>query len=475
MLFNSISFGIFLIIVFALYWIVPNKFRTILLFISSCYFYMSWNPKYILLIFFMITVSYFSGKIIQRSDNKRKRKAILTLTICLCIGALFFFKYFNFISDNIVNLAKLLSIQLQPVTLDILLPVGISFYTFQTLSYVIDIYRGKVEEERNFIVFATFISFFPQLVAGPIERSTDLLPQIKSEKRFSYENASYGLKLMAWGFFKKLAIANLVAPYVDKAYSSIASCTGFDILFMMPMFAIQIYCDFSGYSDIAIGTARLFGIKLSKNFISPYFANSISDMWHRWHISLSTWLRDYIYIPLGGSRVSKVRRVYNLVITFFVSGLWHGANWTYVIWGLFHGFAQAIAGLFPRRNKKKSGARNLFSMLAVFIFWCVTWVFFRADSITDAFEVFKKLFGSVTNPSTFVHQNIGLTPMIGIEMLVGVIILAIFDYASLRVDVIEWLSKKKTLIRWSVYVLLIWLTVTFMPFDSGAPFVYFQF
>lgn len=303
MLFNSQAFAIFLPIVFILYWKLQHKYRWILLLIASYYFYMSWNPKYVILILLTTFVSFLAGRLLEFETNQRKRKAILLGTLCICLGILFTFKYFNFFSESVTDFLNMLAIPLHPVTVNLLLPVGISFYIFQTLSYVIDVYNRKVPVEHHFGIFATFISFFPQLVAGPIERSQNLLPQITSKQHFDYDNAVSGLRLMAWGFFKKMAIADVVAIYVDAGYSALNSCTGLDLLCLVLFFTIQIYCDFSGYSDIAIGTAKLFGINLMTNFKSPYFSASLKEFWSRWHISLSTWFRDYVYIPLGGADV----------------------------------------------------------------------------------------------------------------------------------------------------------------------------
>lgn len=285
MLFNSLAFAVFLPIVFILYWAVPHKFRWPVLLVSSYYFYMSWNPEYVILIFLTTVVSYGAALGIERAKKKRTKRWILLLALGVCLGILFTFKYFNFFSASVTSLLSLFAIRLSPVTVNLLLPVGISFYTFQTLSYVIDVYRGDVPAERNLGVYAAFVSFFPQLVAGPIERTGNLLPQITSEKTFDQAKASYGLKLMAWGFFKKLAVADVLGSYVDAAYGSLSACTGFDLLTAIVFFTIQIYCDFSGYSDIAVGTAKLLGIDLMTNFKSPYFSLSIKEFWSRWHIS----------------------------------------------------------------------------------------------------------------------------------------------------------------------------------------------
>lgn len=331
MLFNSVSFAIFLPIVFLVYWVLPQNKKWILLLLASYYFYMSWNPKYVVLILLTTTVSYFAALGIEKAKNTKEKKTVLIIAVVFCLGVLFLFKYFNFFSESVILFLRLFSIQLHPLTLKILLPVGISFYTFQSLSYVIDVYRGSISAEKHFGIYATFISFFPQLVAGPIERSNNLLPQIKMHHEFDYSLAMDGIKLMMIGFYKKLVIADIVAVYVDQIYADVYSFKGFDLALVIFLFSMQIYCDFSGYSDIAIGTSKLFGINLMNNFMSPYFAISIKDFWSRWHISLSTWFKDYVYIPLGGNRCSMARRNANLLITFLLSGLWHGANWTYVL------------------------------------------------------------------------------------------------------------------------------------------------
>ncbi|MBQ7576796.1 MAG: MBOAT family protein, partial [Synergistaceae bacterium] len=304
MLFNSLQFAIFFPVVFALYWSLPEKFRVYIILVSSYYFYMSWNAKYVVLILFTTIVSYFAAIMLEKF--RLARKLILVITLLSCLGVLFVFKYFNFISETLVNFLNMFaSIKLHPVTLKLLLPVGISFYTFQTLSYVIDVYKGQEKAEKNFAAYAAFISFFPQLVAGPIERTKNLLPQIKGSHVFKYEQGVYGLKLILWGLFKKMAVADYLAVWVDKIFANVEAYRGFVLIIAVCFFAVQIYCDFSGYTDIARGCAKLMGIELMVNFRSPYFASSIREYWQRWHISLSTWFRDYVYIPLGGSRVSK--------------------------------------------------------------------------------------------------------------------------------------------------------------------------
>lgn len=482
MLFNSLSFAIFLPIVFILYWAVPHKFRWIVLFISSYYFYMCWNVKYVLLILFTTFISYACAIGLEKAEEKKKKKILIVSTMIASLGCLFFFKYFNFVSESIASLLHLFTLQVHPVTLNLLLPVGVSFYTFQTLGYVIDVYRGDVKAERHFGKYATFIAFFPQLVAGPIERTKNLLPQITAEHKFDYEKAVSGLRLMAWGFFKKIVIADTLAVSVDTVYDSLRSYQGFPLLVASVLFSVQIYCDFSGYSDIAIGTARLFGIDLMKNFNSPYFSTSIRDFWARWHISLTSWFRDYLYIPMGGNRVSKRRNVFNVMVTFLGSGLWHGANWTYIVWGGIHGVGQVVQNLlFPKKKKKeaeKKGGRFWIFVVLTFCFATFAWIFFRAESISDAFYVITHMFVGLKNPSQYVSQidvYLGIDKLTLLGMSISVVLLAIYDYLSLKMDVLDCLGKKKTYVRWCIYVVFIIFLIFNIPVTSGQEFIYFQF
>ena len=333
MTFISLEFVIFLIIVFTIYWKIKASYRWMLLFISSYYFYMCWNVEYVGLIFITTYISYICAIKVEKSQSVKEKKRWLFLCLVICLGILFLFKYFNFCFLSISKILGAMSITLHPMTLNLLLPVGISFYTFQTVGYVLDVYRGTIPAERHFGIYATFISFFPQLVAGPIERTVNLLPQIKEDRVFDYSLAVVGLRQMLLGCFKKVVIADNLAIYVDMVYNNLPVYDGGALLFAAVFFSFQIYCDFSGYSDIAIGCAKLFGIKLMTNFDRPYLAMSVKEFWSRWHISLSTWFRDYLYIPLGGNRCGKLCHKINILITFLASGLWHGADWTFVFWG----------------------------------------------------------------------------------------------------------------------------------------------
>ena len=478
MLFNSLPFAIFLPIVFTVYWGLPHKYRWVFLLISSYYFYMSWNAKYVFLILLTTVVSYVMAIALERENDSSKKKAILIISIVLCLGVLFFFKYYSFVGNSFVNLLGLFSIHLDPVTLNLILPVGISFYTFQTLGYVIDVYNDKVPAEHHFGYFATFVSFFPQLVAGPIERTNNLLPQIKSRHYFDYEQATYGLKLMAWGYYKKILIADVLAIYVRHVYDAPQQYAGFSLVLATVLFAVQIYCDFSGYSDIAKGTAKLLGINLTTNFRSPYFSNSFKEFWGRWHISLSTWFRDYIYIPLGGNRVSKLKNARNLLITFLASGLWHGANWTFVIWGGIHGVLQIVEdAIVPGINKKNPGHSAL-RRLVVLTLVTVTWIFFVSNSVADAFYVISHMGEGIASPVSYVirgFEEIGIDRDSLILICGSIFLLAIYDYVSLSHDVIECIGKCNVLVRWSIYVLFVLVLVFFSQKGIAAEFVYFQF
>ncbi len=469
MLFNSLSFAVFLPIVCLLFWLVPQRKRWIVLLLSSYYFYMSWNVKYVVLILFTTVVSYVTAILIEKAEKKKAKLILALAAVVASLSVLFVFKYFNFAFATLVRVCNMISIPLQPFTLQLMLPVGISFYTFQTLSYVLDVYYGKVAAEKHFGKYATFISFFPQLVAGPIERTDHLLTQInQKEYKFRYDNASYGLKLMAWGFFKKLVIADNLAVYVDQIFEDVHYYHGFCMVLAILFFTLQIYCDFSGYSDIAIGCARLFDVELMTNFKSPYFSNSIREFWTRWHISLSTWFRDYVYIPLGGNRVSKFRNCVNVMVTFLVSGLWHGAAFTYVIWGGIHGLLQIMERFFLGKKKMPK--------LVVFLLVAFAWTFFRAQSLSDAVYVLVHMFDGIGQSGylSSVMDIFDLNVFGIVCLLIPIVLLFVYDYVALKVDPIVIISKQKPVIRWVIYYVFVLFVLLFASF-SAQEFVYFQF
>lgn len=475
MLFNSVGYAVFFALVFIIYWSVPNKYRYILLLVCSYYFYMSWNIKYVVLILLTTIVSYISALLMERYQFK---KYILALNCLICLGVLFIFKYFNFFFESLNKLFSITGINRQPISLSLLLPVGISFFTFQTMSYVIDVYRGQIKAECNFCIYATFVSFFPQLVAGPIERPENLLPQFHSDKRFCYEKSVYGCRLIVWGLFKKIAVADIAARYVDSVYQSLDIYQGLPLILAVFLFSVQIYCDFSGYSDIARGSAALLGIDLIENFKSPYFSVSIKEYWRRWHISLSTWFRDYVYIPLGGSRCSGVKRSVNLLITFLASGLWHGANWTFFIWGGVHGLAQIIENMFLKRRKILNISKQLsvLKCIGVFVFVNITWIFFRAETLEDAVYVLKNLFCGMLKLQTVMDINIGLSMTEAFFLILNIMLVAVYDYLSVKKEGILLIGEKPLFIR-VIFGYIIIADILYFALNGGGDnqFVYFQF
>lgn len=474
MLFNSLSYAIFLPLVFIIYWLLPNKYRWILLLIASYYFYMSWNAKYVFLIFITTFTSYLCAILIEK--NREHKKLILTITLLVCLGILFVFKYFNFFFESI---NYLLGNKLHSISLNLLLPVGISFYTFQTLSYCIDVYRGNIKAEKHFGYYATFVSFFPQLVAGPIERPDNLLPQLRKEKEFDYNKAVYGLKLMTVGFFKKIVVADNLAYYVDMVYNDLSYYQGFALVLAAFFFTIQIYCDFSGYSDIAKGSAKLLNIDLMDNFKTPYFSTTIKEFWSRWHISLSSWFKDYVYIPLGGNRCSKLRHYFNLLATFLVSGLWHGANITFVIWGGIHGLLQILEDIFHiKKNTKTYSFTWFIRVILVFMLMSITWVFFRASNLHDALYIFRHMYDGITNLRSYIVSGLysfGVkAPYLLTMLAIYLIPLFIIDYINVKHDALTILNNKPMAIRYLAYFVLL-LMILLLHYVGEVNFIYFQF
>lgn len=480
MLFNSFEFLLFLPIVFLLYWFVfpSHKWQNLFIVVASYIFYGWWDWRFLLLIAFTSFCSYESGILIEKNDGKRnKQKLISALNIILNLFLLGVFKYYNFFTDNIELLFLKFGYKLDWVTLDVILPVGISFYTFQALSYTIDVYQHKIKATHNIIEFFAFISFFPQLVAGPIERATNLLPQFQKKRVFKYNHAVDGLRQMLWGFFKKMVVADSCAGVANDIWNNFSTQSGFILLMGGLLFTFQIYCDFSGYSDIAIGTARLLGINLMRNFNFPYFSRSIPEFWRRWHISLMTWFRDYIYFPLGGSRCAKWKIIRNTFIVFAVSGLWHGANWTFVCWGLYHAILISLYLIIGINTKNKKivafgkwfpSLKELIQMLITFAFVLFGWILFRAESIKHAVDYICGIFSiSIFDISGF---N-GTKPLIFALILI----------------LIEWFQRDKQhalqlshnnlfrfrLFRWFTYYGIIGLI--FLYAGGNQTFIYFQF
>ncbi len=480
MLFNSLEFIIFFPIVVAVYFAINPKYRWILLLFASYYFYMCWNYKYIVLIIFSTIVDYIAARAMYTAQKKSLKQLYLIGSLVSNLGLLFFFKYFNFFGENINLIFDKFNIFHQVPVYDILLPVGISFYTFQTLSYTIDVYRGSRAPEYHFGKFALYVAFFPQLVAGPIERSSRLLPQFHKVFTFDYERVKHGIILMTWGFFKKVVIADRLSEYVNLVYNNPHDYGGFQDLIATFFFGAQIYCDFSGYSDIAIGSALILGYNLMTNFRRPYLSTSIREFWGRWHISLSTWFRDYLYIPLGGNRVVKWRWYYNLFITFLISGLWHGANWTFVVWGALHGF-YLVLGIITFNNRavlaeklglnKLMGLHHMLNLTWTFVLVYFAWIFFRANSISDAFLIIQNIgnFGTYDLSVQLFHFKSDFYLAFA---LIGILI--VVEILEEKYNLAKKLSIQSRWTKWTLFIIVVTLILTLGKWDE-SDFLYFQF
>lgn len=483
MLFNSLEFLIFLVIVFALYWMLPAKktaFRNVLLLVSSYIFYGRWDWRFLILIAFSSAVDFGVGYFMNKQDKERNRKLLLYLSLAVNLGLLGLYKYYDFFISEFNDMLGQFGMQTSTSSLNLILPVGISFYTFQSMSYSIDVYRRKLEPSKDILQFFTYVSFFPQLVAGPIERAKNLLPQFKTEKRFDYDLAVSGIYQMIWGFFKKIVIADNCALLVNDifnqdAYASSSSAT---LALGAVLFAFQIYGDFSGYSDIAIGIAKLFGINLMKNFDYPYFSRDIAEFWRKWHISLSRWFQDYVYIPLGGSRGGKLFTLRNVFIIFVVSGFWHGANWTYIMWGFFNALLFVPLYVFNLNRSNLGHAaqgrllpsiKELGLILLTFFFTCIAWVFFRADTLSRAWEYLGNAFSNFsTQGDAFIADNALNLKIAGVMIL----FLLIIEWCNRDKEYgMEFNSRiTKKIISYTSLILIFF----YGKFDYQE-FIYFQF
>ncbi|SFT92663.1 D-alanyl-lipoteichoic acid acyltransferase DltB, MBOAT superfamily [Algoriphagus locisalis] len=484
MLFNSLDFAVFLPVVFVLYWFVLDKSlksQNLLIVMSSYLFYGWWDWRFLGLIAFSTLVDYVVGIQLDKSEDGLRRKALLLLSLSVNIGLLGFFKYYNFFLDNFEDAFTLLGMPIQTNTLNIILPVGISFYTFQTMSYSIDVYRRKLKATTDLVAFMAFVSFFPQLVAGPIERATNLLPQFFEKRQFDYQQAADGMRQILWGLFKKMVIADNCAEFANIIFSNYSDYGGITLLLGALFFTFQIYGDFSGYSDIAIGTSRLFGFRLMQNFAFPYFSRDVAEFWRRWHISLSTWFRDYIYIPLGGSKGSKSIQIRNVFIIFLLSGFWHGANWTYIVWGGLNAI-YFIPVLLRGKNrqhlepvalgKKWPNSREFFAMLGTFCLTVLSWIFFRAENMNHAISYLAGIFSY----TLFEIPDFSIFPgaMTLLVLIAGFLAvewrgrLGQFGIAG-----IQFIPRKAT--RWSLYVLIILMIDIFGNTSEQIEFIYFQF
>jgi alginate O-acetyltransferase complex protein AlgI len=481
MLFNSIDFALFLPLAFFLYWFAAKenlKLQNVILLVSSYFFYACWDWRFLFLLVFSTLIDYSTGIKIHEASDIRARKIWLWISIGINLGFLGIFKYYNFFADSFSEALLLLGLKVNPGSINVILPVGISFYTFHGLSYVFDIYNKKIIPERNFISYSVFVSFFPLLVAGPIERATHLLPQIIKDRRFDYQKAVDGLRQILWGLFKKIVIADNCAEYANTIFSSPGDYSGSTLLLGAFFFSIQIYCDFSGYSDIALGTARLFGLELLRNFAFPYFSRDIAEFWRRWHISLSSWFRDYLYIPLGGSRGGTWKTIRNTLIIFVVSGFWHGANWTFIIWGLLNAlFILPYVIFHTNRNniitvaqgKIFPSPREFFSIMATFMLTTLAWIFFRSVNVTQALNILSEIFSG----SLFVFPAFTGGRKVEIMLLITIFI------------AVEWIGREhqfaleklglgwNKFLRWSMYYSIVIAIIYFAGIEKQ--FIYFQF
>lgn len=479
MIFNSWEYALFLPVVFLLYWLIPQRLKWIVLLAASYFFYAFWSINCLLLMASLSMITYSAALYIDKELTHKKRKTAFMAVIIICVGVLFVFKYLNFFAENAAGALALLGVHFQIKNLRLLLPVGLSFYVFQMIAYVTDVYTGKIHAEYHVGYYALFTSFFPQLLSGPIGRAGMLIHQFHEEKRPNERVLTEGAKLLIWGYFKKCVIADNLAVFVDRVYSNLPACKGFSLMLAAVFYSLQIYCDFSGYSDIALGSARLFGIRLADNFKQPYLSASIREFWTRWHISLSQWFRDYVYIPLGGSRVNKTKEYVNLMITFLISGFWHGASWTFIVWGFIHGMIQILEKLLKRNQEKKRGAAvSIIKVVLVFTIVTLAWVFFRAESVEEAVYVIAHMLDGINKPTVFFANgmlSIGLGKKLLICMcFLWFVPLGLYDFFQKikedGKDMIIWQSLK-----WAFYIYIGLNILLFSPKGVASEFIYAQF
>ncbi|GAA4434234.1 MBOAT family protein [Pontibacter saemangeumensis] len=495
MLFNSFEFLVFFPTVALLYFLFPYRFRWVLLLIASYTFYMFWRVDYAIILVISTLIDYGCSRMMDKypEEERDKRKPWLWVSMLSNLGILFTFKYYNFFNTAAKDLAEVLGVGYAAPAFELLLPMGISFYTFQTMSYTIDVYYGRIKAEKHLGIFALFVIFFPQLVAGPIERAGNLLDQLRKKHDFNYQRVTDGLKLMAWGLFKKVVIADRLAVMVNQVYNNPTDYEGIPLIIATVFFAFQIYCDFSGYSDIAIGSAQVMGFRLMENFRRPYFSKSIREFWGRWHISLSTWFRDYLYIPLGGNRVLKWRWYYNIFIVFLVSGLWHGANWTFIVWGALHGFYQVFGFLTSKRRDmlvRKIGLdrhEDFYRVVQVgttFALVCFAWIYFRANSIGDAWYITTHIFSGLAESAKAIVSNVDFARLkllyIGQQIehyalaICFILILVLAELFQRKKSLRSAMSNASIIYRWGLTYALIITIILFGVYESNA-FIYFQF
>ena len=484
MLFNSVDFLVFFPIVVMIYLIVPRKLRYLVLLIASYYFYMSWNPKYAVLIGISTLTTWICSLLMEKVSDISKRKLFLVINCFVNLGILLIFKYADFLINNVSHILSVLGFKTIEIRLDLLLPVGISFYTFQALSYTIDVFRNKIAPEKNLLKYALYVSFFPQLVAGPIERSTSLLPQIQNIQKsqlWNYDRIRDGFLLMVWGFFQKLVIADRASILVNNVINNYANYGFLEIAIAVFLFAFQIYCDFGGYSNIARGAAKVMGFELMHNFKQPYLATSIKEFWRRWHISLTSWFTDYLYIPLGGNRKGDLRKYINIIIVFVVSGLWHGASWNFVVWGMLHAIFQVAEEIISKasnikRNTYETLSAKIRGTIITFIFVDFAWIFFMSKSLRNALGLIRQMFTVFQTTDFF---ELGLDSGNWFILNGGLITLMIVDVLhEKKMSIYECVAKQEIWFRWILYFTLLWITILFGiygPEYDTSTFIYFQF
>ena len=473
MIFSTLEFAIFMTAVFLIYWGIPQRFRYIVLLAANLYFYAFYDVKYLLVLFVTTVISYFIAAAIEKeSGNDGKKKLIFTAGLVSVLALLFVFKYLNFTIYSIEKVLSLLRMPVQESTLKLIMPLGISFYTFEMVSYLTDVYRGTIAAERNFFKYALFVSFFPNISSGPIERAGHFLPQLDEEKVFDYDRTVYSTRLLLLGLVKKVVFADMLAKYVNAVFDHVPEMTGICFLWATFLYTFQIYCDFSGYSDMAVGLAGMLGFELPVNFKAPYYASSIREFWGRWHISLSTWLRDYVYIPLGGNRRSKARRDLNLLITFLVSGIWHGASWTFILWGMIHGICQVVENRIRELRRKEPN--KVVSTVLTFLVVSFAWLFFRANSITEAFHAVRYMFSDLSVQNAMLRMTMSWRSVLKTFLAIAAVM--IYDRLSFKRDLIADLSKVKMPVRWALYFAL-GILVLAMGANNGSTqeFIYFRF
>ena len=472
MVFNSIEFAIFLPVVVLLFYLLPQRARWFMLLTASCVFYMWFVPKYILILLVTIVIDYLAGILMERNSERPKRKkTFMIISIVSTLTVLFVFKYLGFVTENLTRLCALFGVETD-LAVNIILPIGLSFHTFQSMSYVIEVYRGNQKAEHHFGYYSLYVMFFPQLVTGPIERPGNLLRQLHEEKRFDYDNISKGMRLILFGLFIKMVVADNLGLTVERIYDEPSTYNSWSVMLGAVFYSFQIYCDFFGYSTIALGSAKLMGYDISDNFCSPYLSRSIAEFWHRWHISLSTWFRDYVYIPLGGSRVKFSRWAFNILVVFVLSGIWHGAAWTFLFWGFAHGLLHIVEKVLKKNAKTlepqtKVGrwSIDLFNMAKTFILVTLFWVMFRSSDFAQMKEVFVAMF-----------SNFGVERQVTVDwqsfLYLGLFVLSDIVLRNTRFD--RWCDGKPLVLRWLIYAMLVFMIVVCSRVEN-IPFIYFQF